>query len=195
MIEIIKEDIKTINLKPLVDQITRADHKQIFLAPPGENHYSLLAYLSLIRDNQVIVELGTHHGTSSLAMSINSSTKIITYDIADRYGIRQQPKNVDRRIGDIFKLNEAAVLLSADIIFLDTAHEGPFEWKVYNFLIENKYQGILVLDDIHWNKPMKEFWAGITNTKFDVTDIGHGICPDGIAGTGIVDFNENISIN
>lgn len=195
MIQIIKKDVSLIDLKLLVNQITRNDHKQIFLAPPGENHYSLLAYLSLQSDNQLIVELGTHHGTSSLAMSINKTSKIITYDIADRYGIQPQPKNVERRLGNIFELNEVDILLKSNIIFLDTAHEGPFEWQVYRFLVENEYKGILVLDDIHWNKPMKEFWEGITNTKYDVTDIGHGICPDGVAGTGIVDFSNQIKFN
>lgn len=194
--KIIKEEITPVrsHLEAIVNQITRDDHKKIFLAPPGNNHYSLLAYLSLQKDNQVIFELGTHHGTSSLAMSINSSSRIVTYDIADRYGITPQPKNVERRIGDIFNLGQADQLLKADMIFLDTAHEGPFEWKVYNFLLENNYKGILVLDDIHWNAPMKKFWEGITTAKYDITDIGHGVCPDGIAGTGIVDFGGTVEI-
>jgi predicted O-methyltransferase YrrM len=192
---IIKSDIKKIDLTSLVSKITREDHKTIFLAPPGQNHYGFLAYLSLQKDNQLIIELGTHHGTSSLAMSINPTNTIITYDIVDRYGIHPQPKNVETRIGDVFKLNQTELLLKADFIFLDTAHEGPFEWQVYNFLVENKYRGILILDDIHWNKPMKEFWNGITMTKYDVTDIGHGICPDGVAGTGIVDFSNKIFIS
>lgn len=194
MINIIKKDIGLIKLDHLVKCITRADHKEIFLAPPGNNHYKLLAYLSLLNDNQVIIELGTHHGTSSLAFSINKTNSIITYDVVNRYGIVPKPKNVLCKIGNIFDMNEANLLLSANIIFLDTAHEGPFEHQIYNFLVENSYSGILILDDIHWNKPMKEFWNSINTLKYDVTDIGHGICPDGIAGTGIVDFNNNIRI-
>jgi len=193
--QITKNDVSSIELlRPLVDQITRSDHKQIFLSPPGKNHYSLLAYLSLQLDNQLIVELGTHHGTSSLAFSINKTNKIITYDVVNRYGIQQQPVNVERRLGNIFDLDESKILLESNMIFLDTAHEGPFEWKVYNFLVENEYKGILILDDIHWNGPMKEFWAGIKVKKYDVTDIGHGDSPNGIAGTGIVDFSNQIKI-
>ena len=190
--KIIKKDVNLIDLTSFVNCITRQDHKTIFLAPPGENHYGLLAYLSLIKNNQFIVELGTHHGTSSLALSVNSTNHILTYDIIDRYGIRPQPKNVERKIGDIFDLKNEDILLKTNFIFLDTAHTGTFEWKVYNFLVNNNYKGILVLDDIHWNNPMKDFWNGINITKYDITDIGHGICPDGIAGTGIVDFSNQL---
>jgi hypothetical protein len=192
--KIIKQDVRLIDLTPYVDQIGRQDHKTIFLAPPGNNHYALLAYLAFQLTGKLIVELGTHYGSSSLAMSINDSNTIITYDIADRYGIQNPPKNITRRIGDIFKLGQESILLDASLIFLDTAHTGEFEQQVYDYLCDNNYQGILLLDDIHWNQPMKSFWNSINVTKYDITDIGHGICPDGVAGTGIVDFSNTLQI-
>jgi len=193
--KIIKQDVRFIDLTPYVNQITRQDHKLIFLAPPGENHYLLLAYLASQLTGKLIIELGTHHGTSSLAMSINGNNTIITYDIADRYGIQNPPKNITRRFGDIFKLGQESILLDSALIFLDTAHTGEFERQVYNYLCDNNYQGILLLDDIHWNQPMKLFWNSINVTKYDITDIGHGICPDGVAGTGLVDFSGQVIIN
>lgn len=192
--KIIKADINKVDLNPLVNKITRGDHKPLFLQPPGENHYGLLAYLSMQLGEGFVVELGTHHGTSSLAMSINPKVSIRTYDIQNRYGIKGKPENVECRVGNIFSMKEEHYLLEADLIFLDTAHTGDFEQQVYDYLLENDYKGLLLLDDIHWNGPMKKFWAGIKTTKFDLTDIGHGTCPDGIAGTGLVDFGGKVQL-
>jgi hypothetical protein len=192
--KIVKKDLRHIDLTPYVNQITRNDHKKLFLDPPGKNHYPLLAYLSNQLSNSLIVELGTHHGTSSLALSVNTTNHIVSYDVRDLYSVKPQPSNLTRRIGDIFELNQESILLDAALIFLDTAHTGEFESKVYKYLRDNDYQGILVLDDIHWNVPMKLFWNSIDITKYDITDIGHGICPDGPAGTGIVDFKNNLII-
>lgn len=192
---ITKTEINKVDLRPYIGYINRADHKKIFIAPPGENHYYLLSYLSFLFNNSIIVELGTHHGTSSLALSINKTNKIITYDINNLYGVSPQPDNVDRRIGNIFSLNEELTLLNAAMIFLDTSHTGEFERQIYDYLLVNNYKGILLLDDIHWNNEMRIFWSNITTTKYDITDIGHGVCPQGIAGTGLVDFSGQVIIN
>ena len=132
---ITKTDIFSIKLDKYIKYINRDDHKKIFIAPPGQNHYYLLAYLSSIISNSLIIELGTHHGTSSLALSINKTNTIITYDVVNKYGIKPQPDNVIRKIGNIFNLNEQAKMLSASFIFLDTAHTGEFEWEVYEYLL------------------------------------------------------------
>lgn len=197
--KIVKSEVRKIDLSRYVNHITRDDHKKIFLEPPGKNHYALLAYLSIHLKGNNIVELGTHHGTSSLALSVCPDNRITTFDIRDQYGINLQPRNVQRCIGNIFDLELAYLLLYADLIFLDTSHTGEFEKKVYEYLIKNDYKGLLLLDDIHWNKEMQSFWNSITTTKYDITDIGHGECPAGpqnntIAGTGIVDFTGNLQI-
>lgn len=197
--KIVKSDINKQDLTKYVDHITRKDHKTIFLDPPGKNHYKLLAYIGNLFNSVTIIELGTHHGTSSLALSTNKKNTIITYDVSDRYGINPQPDNVIRRIGNIFDLNEQERMLTAAVIFLDTAHEGDFEWQVYTYLRDNNYKGILILDDIHWNDAMRKVWNDIKITKYDVTDIGHGECivgPDNynISGTGLVDFSGTITL-
>jgi len=187
--------VDAIDLTSYVHLISRKDHKPIFLAPAGENHYKLLAYIATQLNNKLIIELGTHEGTSSTALAINKSNKIVTFDVKDMYTVTVQPSNVERKIGNIFKLGMQDVLLQSAVIFLDTAHRGDFEWEVYSFLKENDYKGILVLDDIHWNDAMKKFWEKIDTIKYDVTHLGHGICPDGIAGTGIVDFSDQVVID
>jgi predicted O-methyltransferase YrrM len=111
-------------------------HKQIVNGPAGREHYKLLAYLSK-NINGLIVELGTHCGTSSMALAENGSNVIITYDVVDVYKIKKQPKNVIRKIGNIFSLNEEKMLLKADLIFIDAAHTGEFEWQVYSYVKQN----------------------------------------------------------
>ena len=50
-----------------------------------KEHYKLLAYLSSFFNNETIVDIGTYRGLSALALSYNSSNKIITYDIIDNF--------------------------------------------------------------------------------------------------------------
>jgi hypothetical protein len=46
------------------------------------------------------------------------------------------------------------------------------------------FKGRLFLDDIHLNPAMKCFWNSISETKADITDIGHW------SGSGLVDFGH-----
>lgn len=198
-IDIIKSEIDKVNLSHLVDILSRDDHKQIILGNVGKEHYKLLSYLTKKLNNSIIVELGTHHGTSCLCLCENKTNTVITYDLTDRkFGLKKIPENLTRHIGNIFDINPE-ILIKANLIFLDTAHEGDFELKVLNYLIENDYKGILLLDDIHYNNVMINFWNNIKLPKYDITPVGHGIIipngsPTGKSGTGLVDFNENIGI-
>jgi hypothetical protein len=65
---------------------------------------------------------------------------------------------------------------------LDTYHDGKFEHEFYTFLKANRYKGLLFLDDIHLNEPMKAFWEHIEEPKEDVTDLGYW------SGSGLVVF-------
>ena len=70
----------------------------------------------------------------------------------------------------------------ADLIMLDTNHDGGFENEAYRYFQRIGFKGLLFLDDIHLNPPMEAFWAQITEPKEDITDLGHW------SGSGIVDF-------
>lgn len=186
-------NIRETDLSKLIKVVSKK-HRHIVNGPAGREHYKLLAYLSK-NINGLIIELGTHYGTSSMALAENSSNVIITYDVIDIYKIKKQPKNVIRKIGNIFSLGEGKMLLKADLIFIDASHTGEFEWQVYSFLKKNNYIGLLLLDDIHWSNEMIEFWNKIDAVKYDITDIGHGdgLGPKGnISGTGLVAFTEKI---
>jgi predicted O-methyltransferase YrrM len=197
--KIILKDVYLENLNYLKNKISNSHHQDLLLQKPGINHYSLLSYLSKKINNSIIVELGTYAGTSALALSTNPTNIVETYDLSgDPFAIIDAPKNIKRNIGNIFELNDEKKLLKAELIFLDTAHNGDFENQILKYLNKNNYKGILLIDDIYWNGKMYYFWSAIKNRKIDLTLIGHGDGdgPNGnISGTGIVDFNNNIDID
>jgi hypothetical protein len=91
--------------------------------------------------------------------------------------------------------NDPNLLLKSNLLFVDAAHDGIMEKQIYDFLCENNYKGILLLDDISLNKEMAFFWQNIDKKKYDITEIGNGI--GGTlwrSGTGLVDFSDNVEI-
>ena len=176
-----KISISQIDLGPLSRYAACTTYRKYFLDTGFHEHYPLLAYLSTRFDGSAIFDIGTLKGYSALALSFNPTNRVISYDIADLKELNhpEMLSNIDYRIGNALQAPE---LLASPLILLDTEHDGKFENQVYSFLKENGYNGLLVLDDIHLNDEMEQFWRSIDLPKDDVTDIGHW------SGTGIVDF-------
>jgi hypothetical protein len=192
-------DVYSEDLSYLKDNISNPHHKNLLLQKPGINHYSLLSFFSKKINNSLIVELGTYAGTSALALSSNKKNIVETYDLCgDPFSLIQMPNNLKKNIGNIFDLGHQNKLLNAKLIFIDTAHNGEFEYKVIKYLIDNNYKGIVIVDDIYWNGKMYYFWKAIKIKKADLTLIGHGdgSGPNGnISGTGLIDFSNELKIN
>jgi hypothetical protein len=176
-----KASVSTIDLRPLSKHAACEQYRGFFLDTGFKEHYQLLAHLSTRVQGATIFDIGTLKGYSALALSYNNANRVISYDIADYKELIDPERltNIDFRIGNVL---EAPELPLSSIIVLDTEHDGRFETQVYSFLKENRFKGLLVLDDIHLNEPMKRFWRFIDMPKEDLTDIGHW------SGTGIVDF-------
>ena len=181
--------IKNTDLSHLIPLITRKGMAELINGPAGEEHYKLLGYITHTLTNVKILELGTHNGTSSTALSDNPTNQVRTYDVEDLYNNNHNGvyNNITRIVGNmgtkdnpykgnIFDLNEQHYMLEADFIFLDTAHLGDFEWKVYEYLRDNNYKNFIIFDDIHLELAMQKFWSKIPNDiKYDITEIGHGL--------------------
>ena len=105
---------------------------------------------------------------------------MISYDIEDRKPSPIDLPNIEFRVKDA--RDDRQDLLAAPLIVLDTAHDGMFEQQMYYMLYSADYEGLLLLDDIHLNTAMLDFWNGIGLEKFDLTSIGH------YSGTGLVHF-------
>jgi hypothetical protein len=173
-------DIGSLNLdqfRPYVSDF----YKRHFWSMPGVEHYKLLAHFSTQFDDVTIIDLGTSHGCSALALSYNPANRVISYDVEDLKECQIDLPNIEFRVKNA--LDDGDELLAAPLILLDTYHDGVFEQEIYEFLTRNRYGGLLLLDDIFVNPAMQQFWNGISHTKLDLTPCGHW------SGTGLVVFD------
>lgn len=184
-----RADIEKVDLQPL----------RPFAAGEGflwtKEHYKLLAHLSTRVRQGTIFDLGTHLGDSAVALSYGGKP-VETFDIADNVRGRPLPPNVHTNLVDLWspEVREAwkEKLLASPLIFLDIdPHEGTREIEFVHWLEANEYQGILVLDDIWYFKPMRDHcWYHIEGKyKTDATRLGHW------SGTGIVSFGEKVEVD
>jgi hypothetical protein len=167
----------------LVKYVNWSDDGKLFEHPPGNQHYRLLAHISnVLPDGATIFEIGTRWGVSAVALSRNPNVKVVTCDIEKQFDMTL-PSNVEFVLGVGFDVLENYT--HADVIFMDVdPHDGIQERKMIKKLMDLKFKGILMLDDIHLNKVMNDFWNEITLDKFDATQLGH------YSGTGIVFFGD-----
>ena len=183
-------------------------YKDIF----GSHYYSILAYLSTLFSDSIIVDLGTLYGNSAAALAYNKTNKVYTYDIESRpeaiskFKLKEF-KNIEYIITNCIEDNwqrqtDRDIILSSKLIFLDVDPadgniKGAHENKVLNFLISNNWKGILVCDDIgaEWvdefrdaaytTLPIREWWDSIDLPKFNI--ISNYSSP---TGTGIICFDN-----
>jgi hypothetical protein len=162
-----------------------------FFMESGKEHYRLLCYISTLYNDITFIDIGTWVGSSALALGFNKNNKVISFDIVrqkrDTQGIMVdvdgviKDDNIKFEIGNVLEYNKE-IILSSPFMMLDTKHDGVFEKEFYDFLISEKYKGIVLFDDIHLNTHMKNFWSNIELEKYDITNIGHW------SGTGVVVF-------
>lgn len=186
---ITNDELSTISLKPRLESIFKnysIEQKEIF-GPPGKEFYTFMAYLASLHPGSTIIDIGTHWGAASLAMSISEAT-IYSFDVKRKVFLRDLP-NVNYELADlwdetVFSHWESTIMNSA-IIFIDVEpHNGIAEYEMYKRLKEKGYKGLIVFDDIWYFKGMRDnLWGKIpSEEKVDVTAIAHW------SGTGVVSF-------
>lgn len=174
-----KEDIEHIDLSSLATTITNLESRGYFMLGSGMEHYKLLAYISTLYNDSLLYDIGTYRGCSAIALSYNINNKVKSFDIGDFRAIKDSPDNIEWCVGD-FLAESVEEILSSPFIMLDIDHTGIMEQKILDFLLEHKWKGMLLLDDIYLNTAMKNFWDNIQQEKYDLTYIGH------FSGTGLV---------
>jgi hypothetical protein len=160
------------------------EYQRYFVEPEGVEHYRLLEQLTSDMDGQIVVDVGTLYGLSAFAMSRNPNVEVWTYDIQsfipDNAPIKKRP-NISFRIKNgieaIPDFVDKTTLIMLDI----DPHDGTQERQFIDALVEHKYTGQVVCDDIHLNDAMKSFWDSVTQRK-EVRKDGHH------SGTGIIYF-------
>ena len=176
-----RDNISRIDLSKFDKYVANAEHRNYFFDINFKEHYRLIAYLSTLCDHSIIFDIGSNLGYSAIALSYNDTNRVVSYDLVDCRQLNHSDEltNIEYCIGDVLKDQR---LLNSPLIMLDTDHDGVFENIAYAFLKQNSYKGLLFLDDIHLNQAMEEFWDSITESKEDLTDLGHW------SGSGIVKF-------
>ena len=188
--DVSKANLKTVNLKTLVAPRLKdysVDHGELFGAP-GQQHYTLLAYLSSLVAGSTIIDIGTHKGASALALSTCPNTTIYSFDIQRKVFLRDLP-NVNYELADlwdetVFEYWKPTIMSSSMIILDVDPHNGTMEYDFYLKLKAAGYQGLIVCDDIWYFKEMRDkFWHLIpSEEKVDITALGHW------SGTGVISF-------
>lgn len=152
-----------------------------FTQPAGTEHYRLLAHLSTLYSHRLILDVGTFHGASAVALSANPLAQVLSYDIQNQRTIDIKRSNIEFRVKNV--LEDKDRLAQASLILLDTFHDGSFEREFLRCLRSVGFRGTLLLDDTHLNAAMESFWGEILLPKADLTRVGHW------SGTGVVYFS------
>ena len=189
-----KSALDALDLTQFAGRFVNDNDREEFVGNAGSQHYRLLAYLSTQFYGRTLIDIGTHRGSSALALSYNVANTVHTFDIDDRLAQEWKMTKWANRNIQFHKENlwDPATraqwrdrILDAAVIFMDIdPHEGPMELEFYQWLKAEGYKGLLVCDDIWYFKGMRDaFWYHIPEAeKVDVTLVGHW------SGTGIVHF-------
>ncbi len=180
---ITNDALDILDLDSLSENIISDEYRGFFLCKSSVEHYRLLSYLSLSENNITLLDIGTLKGCSALAMSINQTNKVYSFDVGYSFDLNQRPENITFLIDDVTKPEYIQIILDSKYILLDTYHDGSFERIFYNHLKSIGYKGYLLLDDTKLNPEMESFWSDIDLPKKDISSLGHW------SGTGVVFFN------
>jgi hypothetical protein len=168
------------------------DSVPFFQGEPGKEHYKLLAYLASLYNNVDIFDIGTYFGYSALALaSGNKNNRILSFDLEVKGSPPILPNisyHFDNLMEDSGKIIWKERILASPLIMLDIdPHEGSREFNFYLWLRENKYNGIVVCDDIiHFQEMHTNFWDKVDSQhKLDISRFGHW------SGTGLIYFNAS----
>lgn len=163
-----------------VNNYQLTSNRDYFHGKSGDEHYRLLMLISSFYDGEILFDVGTNVCLSSIALQNNSDkNKIKSFDVEKILPTNPIINNIEYIIGDSTKDVD---FINTPFIFLDTYHDGIYEKIMYEHIKNTNWKGILMLDDIHLNEPMKDYWNSFTEEKYDITNIGHW------SGTGIVLF-------
>lgn len=183
------ELLNKLDLSSLRQYVEWSPTSQYLELPAGKEHYRMISYLAFqLKDNEnPYVDIGTYTGLSAVALSLDDSQSVITYDVCDwipddtEYTCKTKP-NIAMKLTNC--CNDMDAISKSKLIVLDIdPHDGVEEQVIIDKLQDSGFKGLLVLDDIHLNGDMESFWESISLPKLDVTKYGHW------SGTGIVNFD------
>jgi predicted O-methyltransferase YrrM len=164
---------------------------------PGE-HYKLLPALVEVLEAERVIEIGTYQGLAALALlqALPPSGHLATFDIipwqqVTGHVLRDEDFDDPRLVQYTDDITEPGLFgkhqqlfESADLIFVDTVHDGVQERQIMQLLEATRFTAspVVMLDDIRF-LGMERLWRGIKRPRLDMTAFGHW------SGTGLIDFS------
>jgi hypothetical protein len=152
-----------------------------FFEEPGERPYFLLSHIASKYKNKSIIVTDAWQGYASLALTFEPTNKVYSFT-QNKYmqsNIRNTPnhivyENIDLLQRDQLQNNRELIMNSA-IIFVDhSPHNGVDEYVLYEFLLANNYEGIVISDHVWIHKTMRDaYWYKIPDDyRYDLTEFG-----------------------
>jgi predicted O-methyltransferase YrrM len=183
-------------------ELSRRIHtSQVDFTPiwPGEHYRLLAALVKLLQPNQ-IVEIGTLHGLSSMAMMkfLPPEGRITTFDIVPWDAFPETclstedfaDEKLKQELGDLADISifnrHRPLIERTNLLFVDGPKDGLFEMNLLRHLetVTLASPLLVVFDDIRlWN--MLKIWQSIARPKLDLTSFGHW------SGTGLVEWKSD----
>lgn len=168
-----------------------------FVNTPGDYYYFLAGLVNSL-DLKRIVELGTHFGGATMAMSRGLRNQddpenlLVTVDLTwkNEAGFKAYP-HIRRVRGDTLKnavLKQVTLPFHGpiDLLFVDTIHEYRQTYRniaLYNNALKPRW---IVLDDIHLNPSMERLWSDLRQRLGDRTFDATELCKRDNAGFGVI---------
>jgi hypothetical protein len=178
-----EQELNAYDMSPVAAMFKSCPEISYLYSPAGVEHYRLLRWIGEKYSDKMIFDIGTYMGLSAGCLNYSGENKVYTFDI--NFGavkLNQDEEMEYIKLDSEENTPSLAALVEADIIFVDTWHNGIMERKIYDQLVAADWKGILTYDDIYYNDAMKEFWASLPEPKIDATYLGHA------TGTGIIEF-------
>lgn len=97
---------------PHLDAATRP----YFHLPAGVEHYRLLAHLSERMRGRLVLDVGTFHGASALALSSCPQTRVVSFDLVNHRTLPMERDNLEFRLADV--LDSPEMIVEAGLIQL-----------------------------------------------------------------------------
>ena len=168
-----------------------------FYGESGREHYRMLAYLSTLYNDEILLDVGTHMGGSALALSYNKSNKVVSVDVVVLLEKIIDLPNIEFKVLDLLEHPDGPEIIhSSRFILYDTIHDGIVEQKFHDYLVESNWKGICIWDDIKWRfngeirQGMVDFWNSIDDDKkIEITKYAHW------TETGLVWYGDKPEIN
>jgi len=160
------------------------------------DHYRLLAIITKTIDPKQIVEIGTFRGASTKTFLLNSSAKIITYDLISWLEFKPtyleqddfKQAQIVQKLENVLENKEKFKkdLLSSQLLFIDGPKNFTFEKELFSYIneIKNEIKKLYIIVDDTKVSTMVDIWSGINIDKIDLSFIGHW------SGTGLILINN-----